>query len=144
VGFGASAAGDLPSTGLPRKKLTCAEFESTVSASEKKAYKPGAWGGVPPELQKVPPGGELCGADFRMSKSGATMMRSALFGKDLQTFYAPLFEAIGCKPLECELVKSKLGKVAAQQTHCTCRGNKKLGSVATDSGSEIALSLFNW
>ena len=90
--------------------------------------KPG-WGKVPKELQKLPPGGELCGVDTEM---GQAIVKSSLYGKELQAYVTPLFEKIGCKPVTCEIVESS----PYRQTRCHCRRPGGVGSAATNVSVE--------
>jgi hypothetical protein len=90
--------------------------------------KPG-WGKVPKELQKVPPGGELCGVDSVM---GQAIVKSSLYGKDLQAFVTPLFEKVGCKPVTCSIVESK----PYRQTRCKCRRPGGVGAATTNVSVE--------
>jgi hypothetical protein len=139
----APAAGDAP---FVRLKQTCAGYARIIKSSpQPDAYTPGSWGSVPPELRKLPPGAEHCGADSRGLKAGSAVILSPLEGDDLGKFYGPLFQQIGCQPLTCRVTKTKIGKKDAQQTSCTCSGKKMLGTVGTDTGAEqFMLSLVRW
>jgi hypothetical protein len=120
-----------------RNKKACGDYlEMVKKTSAKFGMKPdivpGSWGKVPVELQKLPPGAQLCGAVMDQ----ATIVSPA-YGKDLETFYAPLFAKIGCQPLTCTVDDG------APQTKCKCKSaTKKHGMVITDTGYEaFTLSL---
>ena len=112
-----------------RVKLSCAQYRASAEAHAKHAVfntklKAGAWGNIPPPLRKLPPGAKLCGADG----IGQAVIASPLFGKQIETYYGPLFTKIGFQPLAC--------KVVAGRTQCTCKRHRDIGIVVTDQESE--------
>ena len=97
-----------------RSKKTCAELRTAIEEASKglkfvKPIKvtPGSWGDLPAPLRKLPAGAELCG----VGSQGQVIVASAAFGKQIETHYVPLFEAVGCKPLKCTI---------SSTTICTC------------------------
>lgn len=122
--------------GAKRNKVGCADYARTVQPPA--SFIPHSWGqSLPPALQKLPPGAALCGVDTRAPKDGSAVILSPLFGSDLESFYAPLFSEVGCKPLDCQVETRTLGKTDVQQTICKCHGHHMIGNVATDSGNEM-------
>ena len=114
-----------------RRAESCAEIRKDLEEAGKSynvKVKPGSWGKVPKELQKLPPGGEFCGIDSTM---GQAIIKTALFGKDLEAYYAPLFE-IGCKPVTCDVVQLDHWK----QTRCKCRRPGGVGAATTNVSNE--------
>jgi hypothetical protein len=94
----------------------------------------GSWGDLPAELQKLPAGAQNCG-----TVEGQPTIVSPAFGKDLETFYAPLFEKVGCAPFKCEVETQG----SATRTACKCKSGKLMGMIFTDTGNEAyTLSLF--
>jgi len=129
----APAAAALPRQST-RKKLACRELLKQMEETSKRVQfevktTPGSWGKVPAALQKLPPGGEHCGAVDLMDQA---IIASGLAGKELEAFYAPLFAKLGCQPFRCEDATSG-DKV---QTRCQCRANGYFGTVNTDTGVE--------
>lgn len=117
-----------------RTKADCAKFvkdadESSARMGIKIRVATGSWGNVPRELQKLPPGAQHCGALMEQA-----VIMSPAFGKDLETFYAPLFAKIGCQPFACEVENISGGS----RTECKCRGNGKIkmGQIVTDLSYE--------
>jgi hypothetical protein len=104
-----------------RRKVSCQEV-----AANTPEFTPGSWGAVPPELQKVPPGSELCGSS-NVGLPGQVFFASPLFGKSLEAFYVPLFAKAGCK-MTC--------KVKNQQTSCTCDRVFKYTAIVTSTGNQ--------
>ena len=132
---------------LRRQKMSCAEYARAIMGKgEESKFLPGTWGqSVPAALQKLPPGAELCGVDTRHSKSGVAIIRSALFGSDLEKFYSPLFKEVGCAPLTCDVITGKVGAKETQQTRCRCSGKRQLGIIGTETGAETyQVSLFSY
>lgn len=132
---------------LKRQKMSCPEYvRAIMGKGQENKFLPGTWGhSVPTALQKLPPGAELCGVDTRPSKSGVAIIRSAIFGSDLEKFYAPLFKEVGCAPLTCDVVTAQLGAKQTQQTRCRCSGNRQLGIIGTETGAETyQVSLFSY
>jgi len=112
-----------------RTRVTCAQYRANVEKSAKHAVfdtrlKSGSWGKVPRELRKLPRKSKLCGAD----SMGQAVIASPLFGAALESFYTPLFEKVGFRPLECKI---ELGR-----TQCTCKRHRDIGIVITDQQSE--------
>ena len=119
---------------LTGAKADCAKFvkdadESSARMGIKIRVATGSWGNVPRELQKLPPGAQHCGALMEQA-----VIMSPAFGKDLETFYAPLFAKIGCQPFACEVENISGGS----RTECKCRGNGKIkmGQIVTDLSYE--------
>ena len=111
-----------------RTKMSCAAYRDGMERSAKSAgitikFTPGNWGTIPQALQTLPPGAELCGA-----VEGAVIIVSPLFGKDFETYYAPLFAKVGCQPFTCD--------VTGGSTSCTCKGNGTRGRIQTDMDIE--------
>jgi hypothetical protein len=131
----AVAAADAPR----RTKMTCGPYldavkKASASAGFKPTIVPGSWGDVPADLQKLPAGAQNCG-----TVDGQPTIVSAAFGKDLETFYAPLFEKVGCAPFKCEVQTQG----SATRTACKCKAGKVTGMIFTDTGNEAyTLSLF--
>jgi hypothetical protein len=112
-----------------RTRLTCTQYRANAEAHAKHAVfdtklKAGAWGNIPPPLRKLPPGAKLCGADG----IGQAVIASPLFGKEIETYYNPLFAKIGFQPLACNVVSGR--------TQCTCKRHRDIGIVVTDQDSE--------
>ena len=125
----APAAKAAGATAPKRTKLSCAQYRANADAHAKNAVfntrlKAGAWGNIPPPLRKLPPGAKLCGADG----IGQAVITSPLFGKEIETYYSPLFAKVGFQPLAC--------KVVAGRTQCTCKRHRDIGVVVTDQESE--------
>jgi hypothetical protein len=110
----------LASTALAKRdKIECSKVSSTKLQS--------GWGDIPTALQKLPPGASLCGTNA----AGVAFILSALDTPALEKFYAPLFAAVGCKPLACK--KNTLG-----QQECTCPKANARGKVEPEAGNIIA------
>jgi len=112
-----------------RAKLTCAQYRANAEAHAKNAVfntriKAGGWGNIPAPLRKLPPGAKLCGADG----IGQAVITSPLFGKEIETYYSPLFVKVGFQPLAC--------KVVGGRTQCTSKRHRDIGIVVTDQESE--------
>ena len=137
LAMAAAVAADAPR----RTKLACGPYlEMVKKTSASIGFKPtivaGSWGNIPPDLQKLPAGAQNCG-----TVADQPTIMSPAFGKDLETFYAPLFAKIGCAPFTCEV--ETMG--SATQTKCKCKTGKTLGQVITDTGNEAyTLSLFTF
>jgi hypothetical protein len=132
---------------LARQKMSCAEYaRAIIGKGDESKFRPGTWGqSVPAALQKLPPGAELCGVDTRHSKGGVAIIRSALFGSDLEKFYSPLFKEVGCAPLTCDVITGKVGAKQTQQTRCQCSGKRQLGIIGTETGAETyQVSLYSY
>jgi hypothetical protein len=98
-----------------RSKIEC----SKVSMTKLQA----GWGDMPAALQKLPPGASMCGTNG----AGVAFILSELDTAALEKFYAPLFAAVGCKPLACK--KDSLG-----QEQCTCPKANVRGKVDPQAG----------
>src|SRR4029079_19509730 len=90
----AAVAADAPR----RSKMACGPYLAEVKkTSAAHGFNPtivaGSWGDIPAELQKLPAGAQNCG-----TVEGQATIASPAFGKDLETFYAPLFAKVGCQP----------------------------------------------
>jgi hypothetical protein len=133
----AAVAADAPR----RTKMACGPYlESVKKTGAAVKFIPkivaGSWGNVPPDLQKLPPGAQNCG-----TVEGQPTIVSPAFGKDLETFYAPLFAKVGCEPFTCEVETAG----SAVRTKCKCKTDKAMGMVVTDTGNEAySLSLFTF
>jgi hypothetical protein len=131
------AIGDAPramgSDAPRRSKIPCPKLRQRLEKSartlglEDTKILPNSWGTVPADLQKLPPGAELCGTD---SELGDVVIASPLFGKDLQAYYSPLFAKYGCQPLSCNTGSAAAG--LADQTRCRCTGPGLAGTLTTD------------
>jgi hypothetical protein len=136
TGITVAVAADAPK----RTKLACGPYlEAVKKASASVGFKPtivaGSWGNIPPDLQKLPAGAQNCG-----TVEGQPTIVSAAFGKDLETFYAPLFEKVSCAPFKCEVETQG----SYTRTSCKCKTGKVTGMVVTDTGNEAyTLSLFD-
>ena len=108
-------ASSAPFAKPKRSKIECSDASMTK-------LKPG-WGHVPPALQKVPPGASLCG----VNAADVAFVVSELDAKALETFYAPLFAAVGCKPLTC-----KPGQFTPME--CLCSKADRRGKVDPRAG----------
>jgi hypothetical protein len=126
----APVAPPAPAPAAPaRDKLTCAAYRDRQAERYKQAafdtrLKAGSWGRLPPELRKLPPRAKLCGADSH----GQAVVASPLVGKDLESFYRPLFAKLGFDQLTCT--------GTGGQTTCKCKRRRDIGIVVTDSTSE--------
>jgi hypothetical protein len=87
---------------MKRSKVECSKVSITK-------LTPG-WGRIPAALQKLPPGASLCG----VNAAQVAFIISELDAPALETFYAPLFASLGCKPLTC-----KPGQFV-KRTECAC------------------------
>ena len=128
-GSGTTTNWDAPS----RSKATCAKIRQELEETSKRfkldtKIKPG-WSKVRAELRKLPPDAELCGVD---SELGQAIIKSPLYGKALEAYYAPLFAKIGCKPMTCEIFESK----PFRQTRCKCSMPGGVGAVTTNVSDE--------
>jgi len=138
-GSGPDADGAPPK----RAKVKCAKLRQKMEKSTRQIgfedkIAPRSWGRLPADLRKLPPGAELCGVDAEL---GQAVITSPLFGKELETYYAPLFAKLGCEPLACRVVADSVG--VAEQTRCRCSMPGVAGVVITDSKHEaftLALS----
>jgi hypothetical protein len=129
--FGGSELGD----GAPpkRAKVSCSKLRQRMEKATRQIgfedkIAPHSWGSLPPDLRKLPPGAELCGTDAEL---GQAVITSPLFGKELESYYAPLFAKVGCEPLACRVAASSGG--VAVQTRCRCSMPGVAGVVITDS-----------
>jgi hypothetical protein len=125
-----SAAGS-PGSAPKRSKVGCAAYRADLEASAKKVdmemkIKAGDWAKTPAPLRVLPPGATVCGSAEGL---GNVFIASPLFGKDLEAYYRPIYERLGCKPFRCEIT-DKL-------TSCKCASNGKVGFVATEERSEV-------
>ena len=59
---------------------------------------------------------------------------SALYGKDLEAHYAPLFAKVGCQPFTCDAIGGT--------TTCKCKGNDTRGTILTDMSVEALSMIF--
>jgi len=121
---------DKPVAAPKRTKLTCAEYRASAEKAAGHTFidirlRPTSWGNVPPELRKLPRRSKACGADGK----GQVVITSPLYGKELQDFYAPLFEKAGFGPLDCT--------ADSTQTQCKCKRHRDLGIVLTDQDREM-------
>ena len=112
-----------------RAKLTCAQYRANAEKHASHAVfntklKPGEWGNVPEPIRKLPPRARLCGADGM----GQAVIASPLFGREIESYYAPLFAKVGFKPLACRIVD--------RRTQCTSKRHRDIGVVVTDPDSE--------
>lgn len=104
----ATSGGSSPvSKSAPKRgHVACAAFlsETVKSSNELKVpmwAEPGSWSGLHSDLQRLPPGGELCGATHfgepKDKPSTTTVfVRSSLYGDDLKRFWDPVMTAAGC------------------------------------------------
>jgi hypothetical protein len=120
---------DKSVTAPKRTKLTCAEYRADAEKTASHTFfdirlKATSWGAVPPELRKLPRKAKACGADSK----GQVVIASSLYGKELQDFYAPLFEKAGFGPLDCT--------ADAKQTQCKSKRHRDVGIVLTDQSRE--------
>jgi hypothetical protein len=111
-----------------RPKMTCAAYGAQVASSTKSLghemkLKVGDWADVPAALRVLPPRTEMCG-----SLATTVFVTSPLFGKELEDYYRPIFEKMGCKPVTCEVTEKK--------SHCDCHGAGGFGRVGTEEGVE--------
>jgi hypothetical protein len=118
-----------------RTKKNCADYleivkRNSAAVGMKPAIVAGSWGKLPVELQRLPGGSQNCG-----TVEGQPTIVSPAYGKDLETFYTPLFAKVGCQPLTCTIDSTR--------TLCKCKSDKKQhGMVVTDTGYEaFTLSL---
>src|SRR5262245_8948396 len=112
----AAVAADAPR----RTKMACGPYlESVKKTGARVGFNPtivaGSWGSGPAELQNLPAGAQNCG-----TIEGQPTIVSPAFGKDLETFYAPLFAKVGCQPFTCEV--ETMG--GATRTKCKCKVGK--------------------
>jgi hypothetical protein len=119
-----------------RSKLSCSKLRQRLEKSNRETgvvdkIEPGSWGSLPVYLRKLPPGAELCGLDVEL---GQAVITSPLFGKELESYYAPLFAKLGCEPLDCRVVASSEG--TSEQTRCRCAMPGVAGVVITDAKAE--------
>lgn len=135
VAAAAAVAADAPR----RTKMACGPYlESVKKTGAAMKFNPtivaGSWGDIPAELQKLPAGAQNCG-----TIEGQPTIVSPAWGKDLETFYAPLFAKVGCQPFTCEVEAAG----SATRTKCKCKVGKTMGMIVTDTGNEAyTLSLF--
>ena len=90
-----------------RRKVTCQEFRTDVETTTKAVgfpmtIKAGDWAKTPPALRVLPPKAALCG-----SSDTSVFIASPLFGKELEAYYRPILEKLGCAPLTCEIDSKK-------------------------------------
>ena len=130
-----AVAADAPK----RSKLACGAYLEGVKSMSKSmglnpTIVPGSWGDVPRDLQALPAGAQNCG-----TVEGQPTIVSPLFGKELETFYTPLFAKMGCAPFKCEVESQG----SATRTMCKCKSSEVRGTVVTDTGYEAySLGLF--
>ena len=79
-----------------------------------------------PIAMMLPPGATVCGS---AQGFGNVFIASPLYGKDLEAYYRPIYEKLGCKPFTCEITD--------KVTNCKCAGNGKFGFVTTEERSEV-------
>lgn len=119
-----------------RSKLSCSKLRQRLEKTYREIgfvdkIEPRSWGSLPVYLRKLPPGAELCGVDAEL---GQAVITSPLFGKELESYYAPLFAKLGCEPLACRVVATSEG--VPEQTRCRCAMPGVAGVVITDSKHE--------
>jgi hypothetical protein len=117
------------STAAEREKLSCAELEVKLEEDSRAFDFPvevtlGSWEGVPEALTVLPPGAELCGSVDTLNQG---LIISELDGPALESYYRPLFEELGCAPLECDTET----RGSEQQLVCTCLGEENFGTLTT-------------
>jgi|tagenome__1003787_1003787.scaffolds.fasta_scaffold20275358_2 hypothetical protein len=118
---------------IPRRaKVTCAKLRQQLDRNSRQIglndrIAPRSWGNVPDDLRKLPPGAELCGAEAEL---GQVVITSGLYGKELESYYAPLFARIGCQPLACNVIDPRSG--LRSQTRCRCSVPGVVGTITTD------------
>lgn len=131
-----STANGSPAKGPPKRvKMDCGGYRAGAESALQGVGAPaklkaGDWGAIPAALRALPPKSEACCSP----DPSTVVIISALFGKDVETHYAPLFEKMGCKPLVCDINERK--------TSCKCKGAGKVGSVETDSDMEAYFVTF--
>ena len=116
-----------------RAKVSCSKLRQTMEKTTRQIgfvdkIEPRSWGQLPADLRKLPPGAELCGVDAEL---GQAVITSPLFGKELESYYAPLFAKLGCQPLSCLVVAGSVG--VPEQTRCRCSVPGVAGAVITDA-----------
>ena len=123
-------AGDPGKVNPPsRRKVTCEEFRSDVEKSSKAVgmdmkVKADDWAKTPAELRVLPPGAVMCGSEDIL---GSVFVASPMFGHDLESYYRPIFEKLGCKPFTCQI---------GDKTTCKCQGDGKTGMVRTEATNQ--------
>ena len=55
-------------------------------------------------------------------------------GKDLEAYYRPIYEQLGCKPFACEISDKK--------TSCKCKAGGTFGTLRTEELNEVYAVLF--
>jgi hypothetical protein len=113
-----------------RMRVTCGRYRSDVEKTAPHAafdtrLKIGSWGAVPATLRRLPPKARLCGADSH----GQVVIASAFYGKQLESFYAPLFEKLAFEPLTCTVDRG--------QTQCRGKRGRDFGLLVTDAAQQI-------
>ena len=68
----------------------------------------------------------MCGS---ASIGGRVFIASPLFGKDLEAYYSPIYEKLGCKPFTCT--------ISDKATKCECRSDRHFGGVRTEELDEV-------
>jgi hypothetical protein len=99
--------------------------------------EPGSWGDLDSALQRLPAGGELCGATHlgdpkRKPDNTTVFFRSSLYGDNLKKFWDPIMTAAGCASLESEDLHDQVKFV----WRCP-REKGGVMTVITDPGDEI-------
>jgi hypothetical protein len=113
-----------------RAHTTCARYRSDAETAAPHAafdtrLKARSWGAVPASLRRLPPDARLCGADSH----GQAVIASPLYGKELESFYAPLFAKLAFEPLACTVDRG--------QTQCKTRHGRDIGILVTDASQQI-------
>jgi hypothetical protein len=105
-----------------RPKQDCAAYAASVASATKgrePKVKVKDWADVPAALRVLPPHAEMC-----FSFASTVFVASPLFGKELEDYYRPIFEKMGCKPVKCEVTEKK--------SYCSCHGDGGLARVGTE------------
>lgn len=134
IGTSAGGAGAVGSNGSAttgaganRDVLSCSELETKLEADGVAfdiEVTLGAWENVPAELKVLPEPAELCGS---VSESNQGLIASELGGAELQVYYRPLLEGLGCPSLECDVQTEG----AQEQYVCACFGSMHWATLTT-------------
>jgi hypothetical protein len=121
------AGGSSSGGGSP---MTCAQIEAAVTGSFG-TFVSGSWGLIPPALQALPAGAELCGttflADGGQSTDAQTIVTMPLTSSALSAYYTPIFLGLGCHSMA-----TSSAEPAGSLAFAGCNANS-LGGVYTNA-----------
>lgn len=127
VGAVSSNGSATTGAGANREVLSCSELETKLEADGAAfdiEVTLGVWENVPAELKVLPQPAELCGS---LSESNQGLIASELGGAELEAYYVPVLEGLGCPSLECDVQTEG----DQEQYVCACFGSMHWATLTT-------------